>query len=146
MAGREHDETPERKAPADPANQRPASGKPGKALGLLDSSWIYLLFAAAILLIGVVMMKSRQNAKDADVAPLSDTVSQHPLGDPDMAAFAGAVGKAWAGEAVDRASLPARLGEPGQSVYVAFRAGASGSSIFGSTPSSCPRPGRCGTC
>ena len=123
MAGREHDETPERKAPADPANQRPASGKPGKALGLLDSSWIYLLFAAAILLIGVVMMKSRQNAKDADVAPLSDTVSQHPLGDPDMAAFAGAVGKAWAGEAVDRASLPARLGEPGQSVYVAFRAG-----------------------
>ncbi|MFV8753235.1 hypothetical protein ACNOYE_22025 [Nannocystaceae bacterium ST9] len=99
-----------------------APAKRGKQ-GVLESSWIYLLFALAVLVVGLVMMKSKQNAGTADVAPLLDTVSQSPLTDADAPALGVAIGKAWAGETVDRASLPARLGEPAQSVYVAFRAG-----------------------
>lgn len=106
--------------PSAPMTER-APNEPAKRI--LDASWTYLLIAAAVLFIGVVLYKSNQNAKDVDVAPLADTVSEHPLADAEMPAVADAVAKAWAGEPVDRATLPARLGEPGQSVYVAFRAG-----------------------
>lgn len=118
MARPNQDETPKRPGPPPTG-----SAKPGTPAGLLESSWIYLLFAVAVLVLGLALMKSRQSAGQADVAPRVDTVSQHPLRDDDMPALAAAIGRAWAGESVDAASLPERLREPGQAVYVAFRAG-----------------------
>ena len=93
------------------------------AAGLFDSQWTYLLLLPIVAVVWLVLHQSKQNAKLADVAPVGDTVSQHPLTDADSAAFAAAVAAAWAGQTVDRSTLPARLNEPGQAVYMAFRAG-----------------------
>jgi hypothetical protein len=113
MAGRDQ-------PPAAPTKPTPA--KPGQT-GVFESSWIYLLFAVAVLVVGLALVKSNKTVREADVAPASDTVSKQPLGDEDMPAFAALVGKLWAGDSIADVQLPARLGEPAQSVYVAFRAG-----------------------
>jgi hypothetical protein len=114
MAGRDQ-------PPAKPT--KPTLAKPVESGSIFESSWIYLIIAIAVLVVGLAIYKSNQTAKSAEVAPLVDTVSQHPLTDEDMPALAAAIGRAWAGESVDPATLPARLAEPAQSVYVAFRAG-----------------------
>lgn len=99
-----------------------APREPGK--GILEHAWIYVLILAALVFVGYVFHRSgQQGSAKRDVAPLEDTVSKHPLQDADMPALALAIGHAWAGESVDRASLPARMAEPAQAVYVAFRAG-----------------------
>ncbi len=90
--------------------------------GLLDSQWTYLLIIPAIVVVWLAISSSNKNSRFADVDPDASTVSDAPLQDPDMAAFAPAIAKVWAGESVDRSTLPDRLGEPGQAVYVAFRA------------------------
>ncbi len=94
-----------------------------KQKSLFDSPWTYLLFIPALLVVWLVMSQSRQNAEKAEVAPLASTVSEHPLTDADMPALASAIAAAWADRSVDRSGLPARLAEPGQAVYVVFRAG-----------------------
>jgi hypothetical protein len=114
MAGRDQ-------RPAAPTKPPPA--KPRDSGNPFESSWIYLIIAIAVLVVGLALAKSRKTAKQAEVAPLTDTVSQHPLQDEDMPAIAAAIGQAWTGGSVDPSTLPARLGEPAQSVYVAFRAG-----------------------
>lgn len=101
----------------------PTKPAPDKKEGLFESSWMYLLFAVAVLVIGLALAKSRKTASETDVAPLVDTVTQHPLRDEDMPALATAIGEVWTGGSANAAQLPARLGEPSQSVYVAFRAG-----------------------
>ncbi|PRQ00421.1 hypothetical protein [Enhygromyxa salina] len=105
---------------------KPASAatpaKPAKpAAGLFESQWTYLLLVPIVVVVWLVFMQSEKNAKLADVAPNADTVAQQPLRDADQDALAAALAKAWAGEAVDRSTLPPRLTEPGQAVYIAFR-------------------------
>lgn len=100
-------------------------GKPKVASeqrGLFDSPWTYLLIIPVIVVVWLVIANSRENSRFADVAPEAATVADHPLADADTDAFAAAIAKVWAGQSVDRSTLPARLGEPGQAVYVAFRA------------------------
>jgi hypothetical protein len=88
---------------------------------ILNSQWTIFLLIPVLVVVWLVISESRKNAKLADVAPDADTVAAHPLQDADEAAFADAIAKAWAGQPVDRASLPARLQETGQPVYVSFR-------------------------
>ncbi|MFO7563112.1 MAG: hypothetical protein R6X02_10755 [Enhygromyxa sp.] len=92
-----------------------------KRQGLLDSQWTYLLIIPVVVVVWLVIANSRQNSQIADLPPEVATLSESPLGDDDMPAFADAIAKVWAGEAVDRKRLPTRLGEQGQPVYVAFR-------------------------
>jgi hypothetical protein len=89
--------------------------------GILDSKWRFVLLIPVLVVVWLALAESRKNAKLTDLAPDSDTIAAHPLQDADEAAFADAIAKAWAGEAVDREALPARLQEPGQPVYIAFR-------------------------
>jgi hypothetical protein len=96
--------------------------EPARRSALFESQWTYLLFIPVIVVVWLVIVNSRKNAELADIEPDVSTVSQHLLEDPDMPALAAAIEKAWAGEAVDRSSLPARLNEPAQAVYVALRA------------------------
>jgi hypothetical protein len=114
--------------PAEPSEAQPAAGEeppapPPGAKGKLGS-WSYVVVAAAIAatiaFISYNSSKSKDDGREAEVS--TQSASKNPLRDEDMPAFATAVGKAWAGEKVDVASLPARLGEKPQSVYVAFRA------------------------
>ena len=93
----------------------PASG------GLFDSPWTYLLAVPVLVVLWLVFAQSRKNAERPDIDPDVATVSQHPLADGDAPTMAAALAAAWAGEAVDRKTLPARLLEPGQPVYVALR-------------------------
>jgi hypothetical protein len=135
MPARDDDETP--------AAERPKQGKadieeaPAKAAvvraeavvksvgakptGIFDSPWTMLLLIPVVVVVWLVLSESRKNAQLADVAPDADTVAGYPLQDADEAAFADAIGKAWADQPVDREALPARLKEKGQPVYVAFR-------------------------
>lgn len=89
--------------------------------GIFDSPWIALLLIPVLVVVWLVISESRKNAKLADLAPDADTIAAHPLQDADEAAFAQAIALAWADQPVDRATLPARLQEAGQPVYIAFR-------------------------
>jgi hypothetical protein len=102
---------------------KPPAAPSAPKRGLFDSQWTYLLIIPVIVVVWLVITNSRKNSRFADIAPQADTVSQQPLADSDMDAFAAAMAKVWAGEAVDRNTLPARMAEPGQAVYVAFRSG-----------------------
>ncbi|PRQ05493.1 hypothetical protein ENSA5_02210 [Enhygromyxa salina] len=101
---------------------KPVEPKPTPRAGLFDSPWTYLLAIPLIVVVWMVLADSRKNAARVDIEPTADTVAEHPLTDADQDALAAALAKAWAGEAVDRATLPERLTEPGQAVYLAFRA------------------------
>jgi hypothetical protein len=98
-----------------------AAGPPRRKI--FESQWTYLLLVPIVVVIYLIIQSSRQNARFQDVEPDSSTVSANPLVDGDMDPFAAAMAKVWAGQPVDRASLPKRLAEPGQAVYVSFRAG-----------------------
>lgn len=113
MAERERETDTEQGKPKAAASEQP---------GLFDSPWTYLLIIPVIVVVWLVIANSRENSRFADVAPEAATITEHPLTDADMDEFAAAMAKVWAGQAVDRATLPVRLGEPGQGVYVAFRA------------------------
>lgn len=78
-----------------------------------------LLVLAAAGLLGFWGFRSRQESRDPAVS--ESTASTNVLGDAQMPAMAAAIAKAWAGETVDASSLPPRMGEKAQSVYVAFR-------------------------
>lgn len=117
MAERESQPDAKQEKQDAPAKPQPQS----QPSGLLDSPWTYLLIIPVIVVVWLVVVNSRENSRFADVDPDTATVAVSPLVDADMDAFAAAIAKVWAGEPVDRSSLPARLGEPGQAVYVAFR-------------------------
>jgi hypothetical protein len=104
---------------AEPSKPKAAPSTPKR--GLFESQWTYLLIIPVIVVVWLVITNSRKNPRFEDIAPEAATVSEHPLADADMDAFSAAIAKAWAREAVDRNTLPARLAEPGQAVYVAFR-------------------------
>jgi hypothetical protein len=90
---------------------------------ILNSQWTIFLLIPVVVVVWLVLSESRKNAKLADLAPEADTVAAHPLQDADEAAFADAIAKAWADQPVDRGSLPARLQEKAQPVYISFRDG-----------------------
>jgi hypothetical protein len=106
---------------ADRGDEAPKAPVQENKPGLLDSPWTYLLIIPVVIAIWLIYANSRENSRIADLPPETATVSEHRLVDADADAFANAIAKVWAGEAVDRKLLPARLGEPAQSVYVAFR-------------------------
>ena len=89
---------------------------------MFESQWTYLLIIPVAVVIWLVIQNSRQNAAFQDVEPDASTVSDSPLVDTDMDEVAAAMAAVWSGQPVDRGSLPERLAEPGQAVYVAFRA------------------------
>lgn len=99
----------------------PVSKAPAKQPGGFDLKWIALLLLPIAVVVWLVLNQSKQNALLADTAPDATTVVDHPLTDADADPLAAAIGKAWAGEAVDRDSLPTRLLEKGQPVYIGFR-------------------------
>jgi len=112
------DET--KREPKNPAaSEAPVAPEATPRRGLFGSQWTYLLIIPVLVVIWLVIASSRKNAV---VDPVATTLSHHPLQDADADAAAAAIAKVWAGEPVDRASLPARFNEPGQAVYVAFRA------------------------
>lgn len=122
----EHTEAPEDETEDETEDeaedQAPRQPERPKA-GLFESQWTYLLLIPIIVVVWMVFAQSRKNAENADIEPDKATVAEDPLGDDDAPALAAALAKAWAGEPVDRSSLPPRLLEPGQPVYIAFRAG-----------------------
>ncbi len=88
----------------------------------LAASWSYA-FPIAVIVGAILFVQSRRQSEVTEVEVIEATVTRNPLTDEAMGALAVAIGKAWAGEPVDRAALPARLTDPPQSVYVAFRSG-----------------------
>ena len=90
---------------------------------LFNSQWTYLLIIPALVVVWLVIVNSRENANLGKIDADTDTIAQHPLQESDTDAAAAALGKAWANQPVDRDALPARFSEPGQAVYLSFRAG-----------------------
>jgi hypothetical protein len=124
----EEEEEEDEDDPVPPAVEREAVVEPEALVksqptkpGIFDSPWTALLLIPVLIVVWLVISESRKNAKLVDVAPDADTIAAHPLQDADEAAFADAIAKAWADQAVDRARLPERLREQGQPVYIAFR-------------------------
>ena len=108
-------------AERDEPKTKPTEAAPSKQ-GIFDTPGIYLLLVPILVVVFLVVNQSRKNAKLADVAPDASTMTEHPLTDADADPLAAALASAWAGAAVDRSTLPARMAEPGQAVYVSFRA------------------------
>jgi len=77
----------------------------------------------AVAVMGYRATRGESDGPEAEVS--SSTSSKTLLTDQDMPAVAAAIAKAWAGEPIDTAALPARLTDRAQSVYVALRNGGS---------------------
>ena len=102
---------------------RTSDGEPGKKPGLFDSPWTYLLLLPIVAVVWLVLDQSRQNAAVEELAPDAETVAADPLTVDDEVELARVLDAAWRGEPVSDDELPARLREPGQAIYMAFRAG-----------------------
>ena len=96
---------------------KPKPSRRRRALSLAHFVLVYLFGGA--LVVGAV---AGWDYLRRDPTLNDSTVAQSPLTPEDEARLGEVLGRAWAGEAVEPERLPDRLREPGQPVYLSFRA------------------------